>query len=178
MRGAVAVAVAAVVVLGLAGCSASESGMGSDAETGMGSESESSGTGSASEGPSAPAVSPSSGGSASELPSVPGRGASEATPGTGSEPSRPVEVLRGTLGGDAELEGGCTWLELDSGERVQVLYPTGYIVTADPVRLVAPDGEELAVAGDPLEVEVASRPDVMTTCQVGPVVEAAAVRPG
>lgn len=95
-----------------------------------------------------------------------------------SEQPRPVEVLRGTLGGDAQLEGGCTWLELDSGERVQVLYPEGYQVSADPVRLVGPDGEEVAVGGDPLEIDVAARPDVLTTCQVGPVVEAGAVRPG
>jgi hypothetical protein len=103
--------------------------------------------------------------------------------GTRGEPSAserpgPVEVLRGTLGGDAQLEGGCTWLELGSGERLEVLYPPGYQVSADPVRLVGPDGEEVAAAGDALEIEVAARPEMLTICQVGPVVEAGAVRPG
>ncbi len=120
--------------------------------------------------PSVAAPSPAATAPATSLPSA---GDSE-----GSQRPRPTEVLRGTLGGDAQLEGGCTWLDTESGERVQVLYPEGYEVSADPVRLVGPDGAEVAVAGDPLEIDVAGRPDLLTICQVGPVVEASAVRPG
>lgn len=115
--------------------------------------------------------------SASAPAPLPSEPASSPAP-AGSELPRAAEVLRGTLGGDAQLEGGCTWLDTDSGERVQVLYPEGYEVSADPVRLVGPDGAEVAVAGDELEIDVTGRPDLLTICQVGPVVQAAAVRPG
>jgi len=166
MRATVTWAAVAVLTLSGAGCS------GSDSPSAAGSltpapPSEASQP-SPSREPSPPVPAPT-------VPSVPGRGGS--SPG-GSEPSGPVEVLRGTLGGDAQLEGGCTWLDTNSGERVQVLYPEGYEATADPVRLVGPDGAEIAGAGDLVEIEVGGRPDVSTICQVGPVVQATAVRPG
>jgi hypothetical protein len=83
-------------------------------------------------------------------------------------------TIEGTLGGDAQLEGGCVWLDTDEG-RYEVLWPEGYHAEVDPVRLVGPDGATLAEAGDALRVEGAVSRDVMTICQVGTVFSATAV---
>jgi hypothetical protein len=83
-------------------------------------------------------------------------------------------AIEGTLAGDAQLEGGCVWLETDDG-RYEVMWPEGYRAEADPVRLLAPDGATLARAGDALRVEGAITRDVMTICQVGTVFAATAV---
>lgn len=74
----------------------------------------------------------------------------------------------GTLGGDAQLEGGCVWIETADG-RIEPTLPEGYEVTTDPIALVGPDGEPIAEEGD--EVAVTGHPatNTMTTCQVGEV---------
>jgi hypothetical protein len=86
------------------------------------------------------------------------------------------EQLTGVLGGDAALEGGCTWLEV-GGERYEVIYPEGYAATADPPQLTGPAGEVLAEAGDELTVTGTGDPDMATICQVGPVFAAETVEP-
>ena len=83
------------------------------------------------------------------------------------------ESLTGTLGGDQELEGGCTWLDAD-GQRWQVQYPAGWQLTWDPLTLSGPDGQT-AGEGETVTVTGAEQPDVMTTCQVGPVWAATSV---
>lgn len=97
---------------------------------------------------------------ASEEPSV--------LPGMASKSTALGEILTGTLGGDAALEGGCTWLEFE-GERVQVVYPDGYRATADPLELTGPDGTVIARGGDKVTVTGAPDPGMATFCQVGPV---------
>ena len=110
----------------------------------------------------------------------PGSGSSpsaEPTPAFGSEPVKPRRgTLTGTLGGDAELEGGCAWLD-DGKLRWLVQYPEGYRVAFDPVSVTAPNGET-AHAGDTITVEGSEARDVMTTCQVGPVWAASSVTLG
>lgn len=77
------------------------------------------------------------------------------------------ETVTGRLGGDAELEGGCAWLDA-GGTKWQVQYPEGWQVSFDPLTLTGPEGQS-AAEGDTVTVTGAEQPDVMTTCQVGPV---------
>lgn len=87
----------------------------------------------------------------------------------------PAGTLTGTLEGDAQLEGGCAWLETTGGpdagvaDQVMPLFPDGYRVEFEPeVRLVGPDGETVATAGQELVVDGAPTEGMATTCQVGP----------
>ncbi|HSK97454.1 MAG TPA: hypothetical protein VK891_12620 [Euzebyales bacterium] len=109
---------------------------------------------------------------------LPSASASEVTPHTpaASEPA-PSEAppsapdgtsLTGVLGGDAQLEGGCVWLETDEG-RVEPLWPTGYTATTDPGRLLDPPGEQVAEEGDRITITGGPAQDVATICQVGEV---------
>jgi hypothetical protein len=82
--------------------------------------------------------------------------------------------LEGTLGGDAALEGGCAWLDAPDG-RYEVLWPDGYAVQFDPVRLVGPDGETVAGEGDVVRVRGEVAEDVMSICMVGTIFEATEV---
>lgn len=92
--------------------------------------------------------------------------------------AEPTADLVGTLGGDSQLEGGCAWLDVDVGrstveaDRVEPSWPQGYRVEFEPVRLVGPDGQVVAEAGDLVMVDGALRPDVVTVCMVGPVFDA------
>lgn len=88
-----------------------------------------------------------------------------------------TEVLEGRLGGDAQLEGGCAWLDTEDG-RFEVLYPDGYEVAFDPVRLLDPEGQTVAEQGDALRVEGQVTEDRMSVCQVGTIFQATAVRAG
>lgn len=85
-------------------------------------------------------------------------------------------VLTGTLGGDAQLEGGCAWLD-DGESRWEVMYPEGYRVTFDPLTLEGPDGT-IAEEGATVTVTGAPQSDAVTICQVGPVWQATDVRVG
>lgn len=89
------------------------------------------------------------------------------------EPGDPT-ILEGTLGGDPELEGGCAWLDTDDG-RYEVLYPQGYELGLDPVRLTAPDGDTVAEEGDTVRVRGQVTDDVVSVCQVGTIFRATEV---
>ena len=93
----------------------------------------------------------------------------------GSEPGN-EQTITGVLGGDAQLEGGCAWID-DGRTRWNVQYPQGYRVTFAPVRLTGP-GAVSAAAGDTITVEGFEQRDVMTTCQIGPVFAATSVTIG
>jgi hypothetical protein len=90
--------------------------------------------------------------------------------GTAPAPEQePVDgTLTGTLGGDAELEGGCAWIEVD-GTRYEVMYPAGYEVGTDPVELRGPDGEVIAEDGDEVTVVGSVQEDQMSFGQIGPI---------
>jgi hypothetical protein len=96
-------------------------------------------------------------------------GPTEEGPVTAPEPE-PAD-LEGTLGGDADLEGGCAWLDVDD-ERYEVFWPEGYEVAFDPVRLLGPDGETVAEEGEVVRVRGEVAEDVVTICMVGTPFEA------
>lgn len=80
--------------------------------------------------------------------------------------------LTARLGGDAQLEGGCAWLDpIAGGERVEPQWPQGYRVEFEPVRLVGPDGQVIAEEGESVRVNGEIADDVASICQVGPVFE-------
>lgn len=83
--------------------------------------------------------------------------------------------ITGALGGDAQLEGGCVWVDGADGERYEVLWPGGWEADADPVELRDPEGQVVAREGDEVTVRGTTPADVATVCQVGTVVEASEV---
>lgn len=85
------------------------------------------------------------------------------------------EEISGVLRGDAQLEGGCAWLETDAG-NVEVFYPPGYEIAFDPVRLVGPDGEVVATEGEQVTVRGQAATDMASICQVGTLFQATEVR--
>jgi len=118
-----------------------------------------------SEEPTADAATPDDEGSESVLDSV------------GGAPARVQEgELTGVLGGDEALEGGCAWIDGPDG-RYEVQYPEGYTVEYGPVRLLGPDGEVVAEAGDTLTVTGALAEGMMSICQVGQLWTAESVTP-
>lgn len=99
----------------------------------------------------------------------------EPAPTDSAEPSPPApstpaddRTTTGTLSGDAQLEGGCVWIDTREG-AIEPLLPEGYSTTANPVALVGPDGEVVAEAGDQVTIFGRPAPEILTTCQVGAV---------
>ena len=97
---------------------------------------------------------------------------------TSASPSATVggATLEGVLAGDADLEGGCAWLDT-GGRRMEVLWPAGYRVTAPPVELRDPTGAVVAGDGDRLRVRGNPAADQVSTCQVGELWDAVDVEP-
>lgn len=95
----------------------------------------------------------------------------DAGPGHGGE-------LVGTIGGDETLEGGCLWLEVD-GERYELSPAGGAGVQVDTTRLRLLDdaGEVIARAGDEVRVTGEVAEDLMSFCQIGPILQVTAVEP-
>lgn len=86
------------------------------------------------------------------------------------------QTVTGTLSGDAQLEGGCVWLETDT-ERFEVLWPEGYRADVDPIELRDPTGAVIATEGDRLTVHGEPAPERMSSCQIGALWEATDVAP-
>lgn len=84
--------------------------------------------------------------------------------------------ITGALGGDAQLEGGCAWVD-DGTTRWNVQYPQGYAISFEPLTLTGPGGQT-AGEGDTITVTGSEQRDVMTLCQIGPVWAATAVEFG
>ena len=99
-----------------------------------------------------------------------------APPATSTGSSAAGETLTGAFGGDAQLEGGCAWID-DGESRWEVMYPPGYSVSFDPLTLTGPDGP-VAEEGDTLTVLGAPQTDAVTICQIGPVWQGTDVRVG
>lgn len=102
-------------------------------------------------------------------PTADGRSPVGTEPTAGSPADGAGAELTGTLGGDAQLEGGCAWLDTEAEGRVEPRWPEGYEIAFGPVRLVGPDGEVVAEESDTVAVRGEIAEDVMTICQVGPV---------
>ncbi len=99
-------------------------------------------------------------------------------PGAEVPPVLDQRIVAGRLGGDARLEGGCVWLDAvgdraggENPSRLEPLWPDGYYVTFDPVRLWGPDDRLVAEEGDVMTVEGQVRRDIITICQVGSAFE-------
>lgn len=109
-----------------------------------------------------------------------GQPAATDRPGAPSESAAPPadgeQTITGVFGGDAQLEGGCAWID-QGGKRWNVQYPQGYTVEFSPLRLTGPDGF-LVEDGDTVTVTGRELRDVMTTCQIGPVFQATSVTRG
>lgn len=82
----------------------------------------------------------------------------------------------GVLAGDAQLEGGCVWLDTGS-ERLEILWPEGYRADADPIELRDPTGAVIATEGDRLAVEGVPATEQLSSCQTGALWEATGVAP-
>lgn len=94
---------------------------------------------------------------------------------TSTDVATEAGTLTGVLEGDAQLEGGCAWIEptggpdADLGDQVLPLWPAGHRVEFEPdLRLLGPDGEVVAERGDELVLEGMPAEEMATTCQVGP----------
>jgi hypothetical protein len=98
-------------------------------------------------------------------PSASAAGATTSEAASSAPTSFGISVT-GVLGGDAQLEGGCVWLETDDG-RVEPLLPEGYTATTDPVALVGPEGETIAEEGDRVTVTGIPTSEGASICQVG-----------
>jgi hypothetical protein len=85
-------------------------------------------------------------------------------------------IYSGTLGSDA-IEGGCVYLDTIDG-RIEVLYPDGWLVRKAPVALVDPSGQVVAGAGDRVTIRGDEATDMVSICQIGPIVRAVEVMPG
>lgn len=86
-----------------------------------------------------------------------------------------IGTYAGRLGSDA-IEGGCTYLEADDGRRYEVIYPAGWQVRRSPLELVGPDGRVVAGAGDEVTIR-GSEADMVSVCQIGPIIQATEVLP-
>ena len=91
-------------------------------------------------------------------------------------PSTASGSLTGVLGGDAQLEGGCVWLDTGT-ERLEIVWPAGHRAGVDPIELRDPAGAVIATEGDRLTVEGRPATGQMSSCQVGALWEATAVAP-
>jgi hypothetical protein len=76
----------------------------------------------------------------------------------------------GVLAADA-IEGGCAYLQVPDGRKLEVIYPDGWELRKSPVELVSPDGRVVARAGDGVTVRGAEA-DMASVCQLGPIIQA------
>lgn len=68
--------------------------------------------------------------------------------------SGPQETtIIGRLGGAAQGEAGCAWLETSSGQKVEVVYPNGWHIEFTSVALFDETGRQVAKEGDTLQVD-------------------------
>lgn len=95
--------------------------------------------------------------------------------GAASDPTADTGVRSGTLGGDPQLEGGCVWLETDTGARVEVRWPDGFQASADPPELRDDSGAIVAREGDRLLVRGMVASEQVSICQVGEIWSATTV---
>jgi hypothetical protein len=87
------------------------------------------------------------------------------------------QTATGTLDGDAQLEGGCVWIDTAEG-AIEPMLPDGYTTTTDPVAVLGPDGEVIAERGDQVTITGTPATDISTTCQVGAVWRVSAIEAG
>ena len=95
-------------------------------------------------------------------------------PSTGSKSPPPVgRTVEGTLVFD-DIEGGCSYLQLADGSKVEVLYPDGWILDRAGSALRGPGGVVIR-AGATVRATGSVVTDRSSICQVGPIFQATAV---
>jgi hypothetical protein len=99
-----------------------------------------------------------------------------ASPQPSKAPAGGGRLYTGTLGSDA-IEGGCTYLQTADGRRLEVIYPDGWTVQRAPLALVDPGGQVVARAGDEVTIRGDEARDMVSICQIGPIVRATEVLP-
>jgi hypothetical protein len=100
-----------------------------------------------------------------------------ASPGPTKSSGGAGQLYSGTLGSDT-IEGGCTYLLTAEGRRLEVLYPEGWTVRRAPLSLVDPSGQVVAGAGDRVTVRGEEASDMVSVCQIGPIIRAVEVLTG
>ena len=80
----------------------------------------------------------------------------------------------GILSMDA-IEGGCAYLQTADGTKLEVIYPEGWQLDKSPLQLVAPDGSVHSKGGDTVSIKGAQSRDMVSICQIGPIIEATEV---
>jgi hypothetical protein len=86
----------------------------------------------------------------------------------------PLQAYVGVLGSDS-IEGGCVYLQAPDGRKYEVIYPDGWQVQKSPLALIAPDGRVVAEAGDEVEIKGSEAGEMVSICQIGPIVRAVEV---
>jgi len=125
----------------------------------------------------------SSGGAAgSGGPSSSAGGASPAAPSPTLELASPKSpaaggnTYSGVLRSDA-IEGGCAYLLAADGQKYEIIPPDGWELRKTPAAVVSPDGQVVAKAGDVITVH-GNEADMMSICQIGPIIQATDIVPG
>ena len=95
------------------------------------------------------------------------------------DPSKPLgpdaaDTYTGVLSFDS-IEGGCAYLETAVGRKLEVIYPDGWTLQKSPLELRAPDGSVHSRAGDTVTVKGSEATDMMSICQIGPIIRATEV---
>jgi hypothetical protein len=88
-------------------------------------------------------------------------------------PAGTEETYTGVLRSDA-IEGGCAYLQTADGQKYEVIPPDGWQLQKAPAALVDPSGQVVARAGDVITVR-GQEADMMSICQVGPIVQASEI---
>jgi hypothetical protein len=69
------------------------------------------------------------------------------------------------------IEGGCAYVQTADGQKYEVIPPDGWELRKAPAAVVSPDGQVVAKAGDIVTVH-GSEADMMSICQIGPIIQA------
>lgn len=91
-------------------------------------------------------------------------------------PPSAVRTVEGTLVFD-DIEGGCSYLQLADGSKLEVVYPDGWMLDRAAAVLRGPGGIVVA-AGETVRVTGSVATDRSSICQVGPIFAATAVASG
>ena len=110
-----------------------------------------------------------SGGGASAAPSPSLELASPKSPPGGGN------TYTGVLRSDA-IEGGCAYLLAADGQKYEIIPPDGWKLEKAPAAVVSPDGQVVAKAGDVITVH-GNEADMMSICQIGPIIQATDIVP-
>lgn len=80
-----------------------------------------------------------------------------------------LETIEGVVGGAMKGYADCTWLQDDTGQRFDVLFPVGWTWSFDPLSIKDPTGREVLRAGDRARL-TGSRGEIgQSPCESGPL---------